>query len=59
VTDRIEPVSGVRIEPALALRRVERRDREQPRDERREQQEPEPQVQAPEEDEGLHVDVQA
>jgi hypothetical protein len=59
VSDRIEPVGGVRVEPALAMRRVERRDRDQPRDERREQEEREQQPPEPEEDEGLHIDVQA
>jgi hypothetical protein len=59
VSGRIDPVSGVRIEPAVAVRRVERRDRDEPRDERREQEDAEQQPPEPEEDEGLHIDVTA
>jgi hypothetical protein len=59
MSDRIEPVGGVRVEPTLATRRIERRDREQRRDERRDQQEHETHEEAAEEDDGLHIDVQA
>jgi hypothetical protein len=58
VSDRIEPVSGVRIEPARPLLRVERREREA-RDERREHEQEPQEEETPDEDDGLHIDVQA
>jgi hypothetical protein len=57
VSERIDPVYGVRIEPAHPLRRVERHDRDEPRERERDQQQ-EPPPDEPEDD-GLHIDVQA